>query len=206
MTRLQESSFFTKAWLNCQWIRCHVVSLKNNQHLFRSWLRHCIDYKPLFKPVGITPGEIFCSTRLRNYSNKFRSVFYELLNILGPRRCGSDYNREIRLKTRLWNYFHMRIFNSSQIDILSTSSEIGLRWVPKNPIDKSNCFSQWLDTVRKHVITRANVDPDLCRQMDSLGHNELNVTLWEHNCEFERIHVVMQWFNPLRPSDAYMRH
>ena len=32
---------------------------------------------------------------------------------------------------------------------------------------------QWLGAVRQQAITWANVDPDLCRHMASLGHNEL---------------------------------
>ena len=31
-----------------------------------------------------------------------------------------------------------------------------------------------LGAVRQHAITWANVDPDLCRYMASLGHNKLN--------------------------------
>ena len=34
-------------------------------------------------------------------------------------------------------------------------------------------FRQWLGAVRQQDITSANVDPDLCRQMASLGLNEL---------------------------------
>ena len=34
-------------------------------------------------------------------------------------------------------------------------------------------FMQWLGAVRQQAITWANVDPDLCRQMASLGLNEL---------------------------------
>ena len=34
-------------------------------------------------------------------------------------------------------------------------------------------FRQWLGAVRQQAITWANVDPDLWRQMASLGHNEL---------------------------------
>ena len=34
-------------------------------------------------------------------------------------------------------------------------------------------FRQWLGAVRQQAITWANVDPDLCRHMMSLGHNEL---------------------------------
>ena len=36
-----------------------------------------------------------------------------------------------------------------------------------------NWFRQWLGAVRQQAITWANVDPDLCRHMVSVGHNEL---------------------------------
>ena len=32
---------------------------------------------------------------------------------------------------------------------------------------------KWLGAVRQQAITWANVDPNLCRHMASLGHNEL---------------------------------
>ena len=35
-------------------------------------------------------------------------------------------------------------------------------------------FRWWLGAVRQQAITWVNVDPDLCRHMVSLGHNELN--------------------------------
>ena len=34
-------------------------------------------------------------------------------------------------------------------------------------------FGKWLGPVRQQVITWANVEPDLCRHMASLGYNEL---------------------------------
>ena len=36
-----------------------------------------------------------------------------------------------------------------------------------------HCFRYWLGAVRQQAITWANVDPDLCRHMASLCHNEL---------------------------------
>ena len=36
-------------------------------------------------------------------------------------------------------------------------------------------FTQWLGAVRQQAITWANVDPDLCHQMASLGLNQLNL-------------------------------
>ena len=40
--------------------------------------------------------------------------------------------------------------------------------------DKSTLVQVWLGAVRQQAITWAIVDPDLCRHMASLGHNELN--------------------------------
>ena len=40
-------------------------------------------------------------------------------------------------------------------------------------------FREWLGAIRQQAITRANVDPDLCHQMASLGLNELtHWVLW----------------------------
>ena len=39
-------------------------------------------------------------------------------------------------------------------------------------------FRLWLGAVRQQAITWANVDPDFCRHMASLGHNELNDIIW----------------------------
>ena len=36
-------------------------------------------------------------------------------------------------------------------------------------------FRQWLGVVRQQAITWANVDPELCRHMVPLGHNEIKV-------------------------------
>ena len=41
-------------------------------------------------------------------------------------------------------------------------------------------FRLWLGALRQQAITWANVDPDLCRHMVSLGHNELtHGTSWQ---------------------------
>ena len=54
------------------------------------------------------------------------------------------------------------------IDVLSTSCGIGLLWMPQNPvIDKSTMARLGGD--RQQDITWADVDPDLCRHMASLG-------------------------------------
>ena len=35
-------------------------------------------------------------------------------------------------------------------------------------------FRQWLGAVSQQAITWANVDPALCRQIASLGHNDMS--------------------------------
>ena len=58
--------------------------------------------------------------------------------------------------------------------IFGSFCEIGLRWVSQNPADdKSTLVQYWLGVVRHRAITWANVDPDLCRHMASLGRSEL---------------------------------
>ena len=39
--------------------------------------------------------------------------------------------------------------------------------------DKSTLVQVMLGAIRQQAITWANVDPDLCRHVASLGHNEL---------------------------------
>ena len=39
--------------------------------------------------------------------------------------------------------------------------------------DSQHWFRKWLGAVKQQAITWDNVDPDLCRHMVSLGHNEL---------------------------------
>ena len=47
-------------------------------------------------------------------------------------------------------------------------------------------FRQWLGAVRQQALTWTNVDSDLCRQMPSLGLNELN--------SFSCMKVIVFWF------------
>ena len=55
--------------------------------------------------------------------------------------------------------------------------------------------------MRQQAITWANVDPDLCRHMMSLGHNELIVsrgtTWWHHDMETLPILLAFYEGNPL---------
>ena len=41
-------------------------------------------------------------------------------------------------------------------------------------------FRKWFDVIRQQAFTRANIDPDLCCHMTSLGHNELRDTVGEN--------------------------
>ena len=41
------------------------------------------------------------------------------------------------------------------------------------PMNLTNGKSTLVQVIRQQAITWANVDPDLCRHMTSLGHNEL---------------------------------
>ena len=91
-----------------------------------------------------------------------------IVNSLTPGRCGSDFQRVI---------FKLIMQNSS----LGTHCEIALRWMPQSLINKKSTtqhwFRLWLGAVREQVITWANVYPDLCHHMVSLGHSELNLTI-----------------------------
>ena len=51
------------------------------------------------------------------------------------------------------------------------SYDIALRWMPLDLTDDKSTLA-----TRQPTITWAYVDPDLCRHMASLGHNEL--TYW----------------------------
>ena len=55
------------------------------------------------------------------------------------------------------------------------SYEIALRWMPLDLTDENSTLVQVMAcAIRQQAITWANVDPDLCHQMASLGLNELN--------------------------------
>ena len=54
-----------------------------------------------------------------------------------------------------------------------THCEIALMWMPQQLINEKSTLVQimaWCHQATSHC--QANVDPDLCRQMASLGHNE----------------------------------
>ena len=52
------------------------------------------------------------------------------------------------------------------MDISSISCEIAFKWMQQELTD-------WLGAIRQQAITWANVDPDLCRHVASLGQDEL---------------------------------
>ena len=54
------------------------------------------------------------------------------------------------------------------------SWKIALRWMPLDLIDKSTLVQVTAWCVWQQAITWANVNPDLCRYMVSLGHNVLS--------------------------------
>ena len=55
---------------------------------------------------------------------------------------------------------------------VSTSCENSLRWMPQNTFYDMLTLVQVMACVQ--AITRANIDPDLCRHVTSQDHNELN--------------------------------
>ena len=59
------------------------------------------------------------------------------------------------------------------IDGLSISCEIALRWMSLDLVADESTLVQVM--ARQQSITCSNVDPDLCRHVASLGHNE-----WTH--------------------------
>ena len=94
-----------------------------------------------------------------------------------------------------------------QIDILSSSCEIGFKWMPQNPmVDNSTPFQVvvWCS----QIIASANADPRVLIQifvmthyMASLGHNEL---IHHSSNIFQACILDIGAINSLRPIDAYI--
>ena len=62
------------------------------------------------------------------------------------------------------------------IDGWDISCEIALRWISLELTDDKSTLVQVMAwAVRQQAITWANVDPDLCHHMASLGYYELNM-------------------------------
>ena len=56
----------------------------------------------------------------------------------------------------------------SELLLIKSSDE----WYRNLLMISQHWFRYWLGAVRQQAITWANVDPDLCRRMASLGHNK----------------------------------
>ena len=70
-----------------------------------------------------------------------------------------------------WKTFNLILV----IDGWCISCKIALGWLSLDFIrDKSILYRELLGAARQEVITWANVDPGLCRQTASQGHNELS--------------------------------
>ena len=79
-----------------------------------------------------------------------------------------------------WNVMYVTFKPSLVIDGWGISGEIALSWWSLDSLMISQYWvGWWLGAVRQQAITWAYVDPDLCRHMASLGHNELNSLKWK---------------------------
>ena len=69
---------------------------------------------------------------------------------------------------------------------------------------------QWrrVGAVGQEVITWANVDPDLCRHMVSLDHNELNFWIGGlvDKCQLQHtlLYIIGVWSTDMTPNYTYM--
>ena len=103
------------------------------------------------------------------------------INSLAPRRCSN-----LILKHVLW------------IHILSTSFDIGLRGVPKSPInDKSTSVhvKAWCHQAISHYLSQCWPRP-IYRHMISLSHNELTQ---QNQAQQNLIHVSHAIFYTIKP-------
>ena len=64
-------------------------------------------------------------------------------------------------------------------------------------------FRKWPGAVRQQAITWASVDPDLCRQMASLGHNELTLDDVEWFFKAAEMMYLVNIFMSSRTRDSY---
>ena len=70
---------------------------------------------------------------------------------------------------------YLVIFKLILQNSLATHCEIALKWMPQNLTNKKSTLVQVMVWCRQATsLTWANVDPDLCHHMASLGHTELN--------------------------------
>ena len=107
------------------------------------------------------------------------------LNSLAPGRFKFNFRKVI---------FKLTWVNGSW----AISHEIALRWMPLDLTDDKSTLVQvmaWCRQAASH--TWANVDPDLCRQMASLGLNELILNERHHAATTLNIFVRHSSFCPL---------
>ena len=72
-----------------------------------------------------------------------------------------------------WNFRYLIFRIISVIGGWDISCELALRWMSLDLTGGQHWFRQWLGAVRQQAITWANVDPNICRHIPLIGHNEL---------------------------------
>ena len=63
------------------------------------------------------------------------------------------------------------------INVCGITCEIVQRWMSLDPTNEKSALVQvmaWCHQATNNYLS--NVEPDLCRHMSSLGHNELNIS------------------------------
>ena len=116
----------------------------------------------------MSPGRRDCNFECIHFKHNLRiNVLRGLLWVqsfsfkpLAPGICGNNFTSA---------FFELIL----QIPNSSTSSEIGLSWVPENPINDKSTFgsSDGLEPPQD-IIAWTNVDPELCCHITSLSQNE----------------------------------
>ena len=118
------------------------------------------------------------------------------MNSLAPGRHGRNF-KSIFSNSLTAGALAVKLFSSKCHRTLLMTSQ---HWVRK-----------WLGAIRQQAITCANVDPDLCRHMVSLGHNELRGVLdspcllcitWEKKCWVLELQVWLNEFGNMKSSGA----
>ena len=69
--------------------------------------------------------------------------------------------------------------------------------------DKSTLVQECLGAVRQQTVTRANIDPDLCRHLGSLGHNEL---IWQSSLQFAQLVILTESNGNDYLNNTHYRH
>ena len=94
-----------------------------------------------------------------------------------------------------WKFRHVIFKHILLIDSWGISCEIALIWMSVDYLHRWSfnmglCYV-WLGVVRYQAITSANVDPDLCCHMSSLGQNVLN--RWYGLTEKHKTKIYISW-------------